>query len=579
MKRTALALLLISAIFFSSLMGEQVVNAQFLGDVIINPDGAVTGTNRIQRNGNIYTLTGNISGGIQIQKSHIVLDGAGYAVQGNGRGVGIDLSNGRGQDPSRPEVSNVTVKNISILNFYYGVDNANTNSNIFIGNYIENCMSGFWIIGSGNNNIIGNTMVNASITMNYAGITNITGNNFADCWVTAWLATANVDGNYWSDYTTRYPDAKEIGNTGIWDTPYAYWENSVDNHPQTKPIDVSVYDNSEGTHTIYIKPGGSIEGTDKIQQVGNVYTFAGNIYGLITVEKDDVEIDGAGYVLHSVDNEGGIVLENRKGVVLRNIEVVDATFGITIRNGSNIEITESNCRIQLENSSNNTVTGNERISLFFSNSSKNTVTGNKIIGDTLYGFKLQSTSNENSIFENNITDSVGGIEFHGNSSNNSVYENWIVNNADGIIIYNSVNNSIHDNFIGYNKIAGVYLDGASYTTLFRNDFVDNWEWQAISRWSANSWDNGSVGNYWSDYNGTDADGDGVGDEPYLIRIYTLHGDQYDADNYPLMKPIRISESEPFPTVPLLTVIIIAVVAVAAGLLVYHKKRKREVEPT
>src|SRR4030042_4637594 len=95
---------------------------------------------------------------------------------------------------------------------------------------------------------------------------------------------------------------------------------------------------------IKIKPDGSVEGTDKIQQVGNVYTFAGNIYGLITVEKDDVEIDGAGYVLHRVDNEGGIVLENRKGVVLRNIEVVDATFGITIRNGSNIEITESNCR-------------------------------------------------------------------------------------------------------------------------------------------------------------------------------------------------------------------------------------------
>jgi DNA-binding transcriptional ArsR family regulator len=37
--------------------------------VYINTDGSVTGTNNIQRNGNLYVLTGNISGSIAIQKS------------------------------------------------------------------------------------------------------------------------------------------------------------------------------------------------------------------------------------------------------------------------------------------------------------------------------------------------------------------------------------------------------------------------------------------------------------------------------------------------------------------------------
>jgi hypothetical protein len=40
----------------------------------------------------------------------------------------------------------------------------------------------------------------------------------------------------------------------------------------------------------------------------------------------------------------------------------------------------------------------------------------------------------------------------------------------------------------------------------------------------------SGGNYWSDYNGTDSDGDGMGDTPYII-------DENNQDSYPLMAPI------------------------------------------
>jgi len=45
----------------------------------------------------------------------------------------------------------------------------------------------------------------------------------------------------------------------------------------------------------------------------------------------------------------------------------------------------------------------------------------------------------------------------------------------------------------------------------------------------NTWDHGypSGGNYWSNYNGTDSDGDGIGDTPYII-------DENNQDRYPLM---------------------------------------------
>lgn len=46
--------------------------------------------------------------------------------------------------------------------------------------------------------------------------------------------------------------------------------------------------------------------------------------------------------------------------------------------------------------------------------------------------------------------------------------------------------------------------------------------------AGNNWDNGMYGNYWPDYNGTDADGDGVGDTPYIIN-------EVNIDHYPLVQ--------------------------------------------
>jgi parallel beta-helix repeat protein len=38
-------------------------------------------------------------------------------------------------------------------------------------------------------------------------------------------------GNYWSDYSTRYPNAAEIDNSGLWNTPYVIDANNTDNYP------------------------------------------------------------------------------------------------------------------------------------------------------------------------------------------------------------------------------------------------------------------------------------------------------------------------------------------------------------
>ena len=163
-KKTALAAIFTTALLISIIAGAQVVEgaeAQFSESVYITPDGSVTGTNSIQRNGDVYTLTGNISGGIQVQKSYIVIDGADYTV----RGTGAEYSSGislRGR-------SNVTVSNFRVESFYYGViivpnyaslgvPADEPSNNCVTENTITNCTAGIAVCESSNNTVTGNTL-------------------------------------------------------------------------------------------------------------------------------------------------------------------------------------------------------------------------------------------------------------------------------------------------------------------------------------------------------------------------------------------------------------------------------------
>jgi parallel beta-helix repeat protein len=222
--------------------GKAEAQVTYFTTIFINPDGSVTGTSSIQQNGDIYTLTGNISGGISIQKSYVTLDGAGFTINGNGQYIGVDLGNGVGQDPSRPLISNVTVTNLKIINCTNAVGNENTYNNTFIGNYISGCDTGFWITGSANNTLIHNTVENCTtgISINYcSGSSAVIENNILSSW-SVWLSPdPTVDRNYWGDYTTLFPNATEIDDTGVWDTPYSRGDKIIDYHPLTTPITIS----------------------------------------------------------------------------------------------------------------------------------------------------------------------------------------------------------------------------------------------------------------------------------------------------------------------------------------------------
>jgi len=62
---------------------------------------------------------------------------------------------------------------------------------------------------------------------------------------------------------------------------------------------------------------------------------------------------------------------------------------------------------------------------------------------------------------------------------------------------------------------------------------------ATSR-TVNVWDDGVEGNYWSDFQVTDNDGNGIGDKAYLIAYN-------NQDEYPLISPVDIATVPEFPS--------------------------------
>jgi len=295
--------------------------------------------------------------------------------------------------------------------------------------------------------------------------------------------------------------------------------------------------------TIYIRADGSVEGTNKIQREGNVYTLTDNIINQsIVVERFNIVIDGAGYIIQGTGAKTGV----ERGIQIAN------PYNATIR--TNYDVTVTNITIQ---------GFYEGICVFG-------FWGNKIDGMIIAG--------------NNLTNNYIGIKFDSYSSyiNNTIIGNYVIANRFGIQILmghsgDVGNNQIVGNQIANNDIGMHFLwKGDFYSwkpnpfymnnSIYNNNFISNNQNVVnghiiFTPDCANVWDNGATGNYWNDYNGTDNDNDGIGDTPYVI-------DGNNQDNYPLMNPVDISVIPEFPSwTPILLILTVLAVAVA----IYKRK--------
>jgi len=175
--------------------------------------------------------------------------------------------------------------------------------------------------------------------------------------------------------------------------------------------------------------------------------------------------------------------------------------------------------------------------------SNNSIFVNNILKYNNYGILLID-SNKNYLLNNTIINSIECNIYLERACNNIIENNSCINASGGINLFKfSLNNTIEGNMI-YKNYNGFDLVWNNNNTIFSNNFINNDRDVIMDDGEENKWSSSFpmtykynsiiyinfTGNYWDNYHGNDANGDGIGDVPFS-GDYNLF-----IDCYPLMKP-------------------------------------------
>ena len=492
------------------IVSTQPVKAQSSQTITIKADGSVDPPiAAVRRDGDVYSLTGNIIDSITVQRDNIVLEGAGYTVQAKADNlVGINIG----------ERSNVTVRNVKIQGFLgrAGILVDGSNKCVISQNNLAGNLIGVEISGmSSNNRIVENNLQNNSegieLESAVAGSDNIISGN-------------DVANNNVGITISFFTNTNVFGNT-LTGNKYGFF---VGGGAGTIFSNNTLNGNTYGFHAF------PIQGVDPLKTVtlDTSNTVNGKPVYYWVNQKDQTIPSNAGYV----------ALVGCTGIAVQNL----------------------------------TLTGNAE-GVFLGDTTNSTISHNTL-SNNLYGVNVYASSG-NTISENTVTNNENGIGLGSGSSNNSIYGNDITANSKGIFIDGSSGNNIIGNNVT-NSATGIYTEYSGINIIYHNNFINNTkQWfdivlepfPNVEPISVSTWDNGTAGNYWSDYltkypNATEIDASGIGDTTYVIY-------NNNTDRYPLMKPFSIPETT-IPEFPSLIFVLPLIVAVSVGLLVYFPKHKR-----
>ncbi len=528
-----LAVLVVSLVFSSCAVVKveaQTASDLGLGVIRILSNGDVEGTDKIQRNGNTYTLTSDISielnnslgqerkTCILIMKDNIILDGAGHTISCNGTGLGIYF---RG-------VQGVTIENFKIRGFLIG-----------ISSYVMDPIAPIELLYKTTaNNLIRNNDIEVVESQN------------------------------------------SVLSPGSWGIFVEFSEDVT-----VRSNIVKCPDSAKGMYV------GST--CNRTIVADNQFIGCGlDLYTLNQTTLDGNTLDG--HPVISLRNQADQVVSQGEQVFIYNCQNVNVTGiqphnqyrrTIQMEASTGCTVTNSHGVIALKNSDNNDVYGNPAQDIFLYHSNYNRVYGNDLSGGYLIFPRAAGEegngrcidlfgSKYNSIYNNSVSDSVEGIhlgEPEGVSTENRIYQNSIRNVSTAILALYSPSNYFYSNKISnssvgvrlsvsndeivvQNNITGcnlAYYVMGSNNQFYHNNLVDNiaqvrvenqmlFTSDIVVAYSVNNtFDIGypAGGNYWSSFVGIDQNSDGISDTPYVV-----YGN--NTDFYPLMAPVNAADFAP-----------------------------------
>lgn len=297
-----------------------------------------------------------------------------------------------------------------------------------------------------------------------------------------------------------------------------------------------------------------------------------------------------------IENNGfGIYIRGANECVVTNTRIVGATNVASIRRGNGIHLWKTK-----KNSICNNTIRQKRDGIYLSYADENVIAGNRV-EQSRFGIHYMY-SHRNQLLANTLTaNTVGATLMFGRNclvegnqvfanrrhgillkqvENSRIVRNFISGHNRGLFVQQADKVRFEENVIQKNDI-GLYLSGGSEQNVFvGNAFIENTDqvWQppdetAAGHQAANIFYEKGRGNFWSDYVGVDARGNGIGDTPYHetdafgymvdhhpeARVFALSpavallrkGEELlpllettgVTDLFPLMKPIRLAKDK------------------------------------
>ncbi|RMF90051.1 MAG: hypothetical protein D6733_04875, partial [Methanobacteriota archaeon] len=414
----------INATANSSSYGETITTTSSIDITVYSGPTQISSCTAISSPG-VYVLNRSIinssaSTCITITASNVVFDGAGHRIDGQDLGSptyqkGVYVHN------STATLTNVTVKNLVVTDWWHGIYYQNAQNGNIINNTASSNYNGLYLSSSSNNNLTGNNA--SSNTGNGIHLSSSSGNNLIN-------NTAQENNNYdvsFAPASTAHCSNVITNNTGSGNRPIKYFNGPVNLENET--LSELILCDADGSKL------------NNITVIGSA-TKANN--GLMAFFTDNSNITNT---TADSDRIGIYLYTSHNNIIINSRANSNGDSGIRLSYSSNNILTD------------NTANSNSYHGIYLSSSSGNNLTNNRADSNSYRGIYLESSGNNN-IINNSASSNNGTGIYLSSSSGNNIYNN-LFNNTNNFgngsaLGTNSWNTTLT---LGTNIVGGPYIGG------------------------------------------------------------------------------------------------------------------------